>query len=43
MDLFLKISVLRANFCWLEDLEEIICSGTESFAGKKILSVSEGN
>ena len=37
MDLFLKISVLRANFCWLEDLEEIICSGTKSFAGKKII------
>ena len=34
MDLFLKISALQANFCWLEDLEEIICSGKESFAGK---------
>ena len=34
MDLFLKISTLQANFCRLEDLEEIICSGTESFAGK---------
>ena len=37
MDLFLKISVLQANFCWLEDLEEIICSGTESFVWKKII------
>ena len=37
MDMFLKKSVLQANFCWLEDLEEIICSGTESFAGKKII------
>ena len=23
MDLFLKISVLQANFCWLGDLEKI--------------------
>ena len=22
MDLFLKICVLQANFCWLEDIEE---------------------
>ena len=27
MDLFLKISVLEANFCWLGDLEKI----TETF------------
>ena len=25
MDLFLKISVLQANFCWLGDLRKIIC------------------
>ena len=25
MELFLKISVLQANFCWLGDVEEIIC------------------
>ena len=25
MDLFLKISVLHANFCWLGDLDKIIC------------------
>ena len=25
MDLFLKISVLQANFCLLGDLEKIIC------------------
>ena len=25
MDLFLKISVLQANFCWLGDLDKIIC------------------
>ena len=25
MDLLLKISVLQANFCWLGDVEEIIC------------------
>ena len=25
MDLFLKISVLKAKFCWLGDLDKIIC------------------
>ena len=25
MDLFLKISVLQAHFCWLGDVEVIIC------------------
>ena len=25
MDVFLKISVLQANFCWLGDLDKIIC------------------
>ena len=25
MDLFLKISVLQENFCWLGDLEEECC------------------
>ena len=25
MDLFLQVSVLQANFCWLGDLEEVIC------------------
>ena len=25
IDLILKISVLQANFCWLGDVEEIIC------------------
>ena len=25
MDLFLKISVLQANFCWLGDLDKITC------------------
>ena len=27
MDLFLKISVLQAHFCWLGDVEEIIVLG----------------
>ena len=27
MDLFLKISVLQAHFCWLGDVEEIIALG----------------
>ena len=34
MDLFLKISVLQANFCWLGELEKIICSWKENDAGK---------
>ena len=38
MELFLKISVLssvlQANFCWLGDLEKIICPWKESVAGK---------
>ena len=35
-DLFLKISVLQANFCWLGDVEEIICPWKESVAKKKM-------
>ena len=34
MDLFLKISVLQANFCWQGELEKIICSWKENDAGK---------
>ena len=34
MDLFLKIAVPQANFCWLG---EIICPWMESVAGKKII------
>ena len=37
MDLFLKISVLQANFCWLGDVKEIVCPLKESVAGKKII------
>ena len=37
MDLFLKISVLQANFCWLGDVEEIICPWKERVAGKKTI------
>ena len=36
MDLFLKISVVQANFCWLGGVEEITCPWMESVAGKKI-------
>ena len=36
MDLFLKISVFQANFCWLGDVKEITCPWMESVAGKKI-------
>ena len=34
MDLFLKIFVLQATFCWLGDLEEIICPRKENLARK---------
>ena len=37
MDLFLKISVLHANFCWLGDVEEIIV------LGRKVLLVVRGD
>ena len=40
MDLFLKISVLQANFCWLGDLERVICPGKESVAGSEVLQVN---
>ena len=33
MDLFLKLSVLQANFCWLGDLEKMICPWKESIGG----------
>ena len=36
MDLFPKISVVQANFCWLGGVEEITCPWMESVAGKKI-------
>ena len=35
MDLFLKISVLHANFCWLGDVEEIIDLGRKVLLGKR--------
>ena len=31
--LLLKIPVLQAHFCWLGDLEKIICPGKESASG----------
>ena len=34
MDLFLKISVLQAHFCWLGDVEEIIVPGRKVLLGK---------
>ena len=37
MDLFLKISVLRANFILVRRFEEVICPLMESDAGKKII------
>ena len=36
-------SISSANFCWLGDVEEIICPWKESVAGKKDKSVSEGD
>ena len=35
MDLFLEISVLRAHFCWLGDVEEIIVLGKKVLLGKR--------
>ena len=35
MDLFLKISVLQAHFCWLGDVEEIIALGRKVLLGKR--------
>ena len=35
MDLFLKISVLQAHFCWLEDVKEIIVLGRKVLLGKR--------
>ena len=35
MDLFLKISVLQAHFCWLGDVEEIIVLGRKVLLGKR--------
>ena len=35
MDLFLKISVLQAYFCWLGDVKEIIVLGRKVLLGKR--------
>ena len=35
MDLFLKISVLQAHFCWLGDVKEIIVLGRKVLLGKR--------
>ena len=35
MDLFLKISVLQAHFCWLGDVEETIVLGRKVLLGKR--------
>ena len=37
MDLFLKISVLQAKFCWLGDLEKVVCPWKERVTGKKAI------
>lgn len=37
MNLFLKMSVLQANFCWLGDVKEVIWK--ESVAGIKVMEV----
>ena len=43
MHLFLKISVLHANFCWLGDVEEIIVLGRKVLLGKKIIQGVRGD
>ena len=35
VDLFLKISVLQAHFCWLGDVEKIIVLGRKVLLGKR--------
>ena len=35
MDLFLEISVLRAHFFWVGDVEEIIVLGKKVLLGKR--------
>ena len=35
MDLFLKISVLEAHFCWLGDVEEIVVFGRKVMLGRR--------
>ena len=37
MDLFLKISVLQAKFCWLGAVEEAIFPSKASAAGKNTI------
>ena len=37
MNLFLKLSVLQRNFCWLGDVEEIIDPWKENVASKKTI------
>ena len=39
-DLFLKIPVLHANFCWLRDVEEIIVLGRKVLLGQTLIFVS---
>ena len=45
MDLFLKISALQAIFCWLGDLEKMMCPCEESVFAWEVnnsKAVSEG-
>ena len=42
MNLFLKIFVLQANFCWLGDLEKKIISLEGMLQGNRQLRVPEG-
>ena len=42
MNLFLKIFVLQANFCWLEDLEKKFISLEGMLQGNRQLRVPEG-
>ena len=42
MDLFLKISVLQAHFCWLGDVEEIIVLERKVLLGKRYFRSQRG-
>ena len=43
MDLFLKISVLQADFWWPGDVEEMICPWKESVAREKTIQGVRGD
>ena len=43
MDLFSKISVIQAKFCWLGNLEKLTCPWKESVAGQYTIQGVRGD